>query len=42
MIASALVFAADIIAGLTGVVVKNLRKNEMMGNYFELCEGKRF
>lgn len=32
MICSALVFAADICAGLTDVEVKNLRRKEMMGN----------
>jgi hypothetical protein len=28
----ALVFAADMVAGLTDVEVKNLRRNEMVGN----------
>jgi hypothetical protein len=29
----ALAFAEDIAAGLTEVVVKNLRRNEMVGNF---------
>ena len=37
MICSALVFAADICAGLTEVEVKNRRRNEMVGNCFGGC-----
>ena len=32
MMAWACVFAADMVAGLTEVVLKNLRRNEMLGN----------
>tara|TARA_R110002060_G_scaffold6780_3_gene10270 strand:- start:250 stop:426 length:177 start_codon:yes stop_codon:yes gene_type:complete len=34
MICWALVFAADMVAGLTVVVEKNLRRNEMVGNCY--------
>jgi hypothetical protein len=40
MICSALVFAADMFAGLTEVEVKNRRRNEMVGNCFGGCLGK--
>lgn len=33
MIPWALVLAADMMAGLTGLVVKNLRRKEMLGNW---------
>lgn len=41
MICSALVFAADMFAGLTEVEAKRRRRNEMLGNCFVGCRGER-
>jgi hypothetical protein len=40
MICSALVFAADMFAGVTEVEVKNRRRNEMVGNGFGVMLGR--
>ena len=41
MICSALVFAADMFAGLTEGERKNRRRNEMVGNVFGVVLGRR-